>query len=710
MIGYARCGEVAGARTHGQPRVARLTRALAWAALAILAFTLLGLGQIAADAGGNVLDVRLAAYVLVVATGLTAAVGAPVALAHATAGAITRRRGGELQGQLWVAAAVGVLAIVPAVQQAAFLTSGTAISRSEHVGLVRVGIAIAIVVGLPAAWLWHALATRNGATAGLRASLPRLGPAIDGRAGRALWWVAGVAFTWTCVQAVAELRAYVSFAAFLVPLVWLATATMTGRLLVVWPSVGRGLAWAVGVLACVAAIAALVDRTLLVEGRTRLLGIAPVVTLADLGLASPQHGAIRFDLELAAREACPAAPAIDASARARVPGRSVILVSIDALRQDARGPRDDGPPSTPNLDAFAAGGLDFTRAVTTYPATLFALGSALTGRSPRAMMLAARPPDGILRLAADRFDRRIAILPDSEWFRLPATERLLLQGTPAELHRDAQAQVDALVTALRDARAAEHTVLAWVHLYEPHAPYVPHAGFERGAGDQAAYASEVAWVDAQLGRLFAQLARDGWLEDTLVIVFADHGEALGERGYWGHHVALDRWLTDVPLVVRAPGISPAVREDLVDVGDIAATVLDFVGVALPAGASGRSLLGPPREPDATSIAEAFPVRGEDLFAIAAEPIASVDALVRRAERLEARAVSYEPKVSVTTSRWRFVVHRISGLVELFDRDADPAQAENLAFVRTDVVADLSARLRNWHEETARAIRCEVEPR
>jgi hypothetical protein len=694
------------ARTHGPFGVARLAEALTWAALAVLAFTSLSIAQVAADAGTRLLDARLVAYLLVVAAVLTLWAGTPLALAHLLASGISRRSGSELRAQAGIAAIASLLAIVPAVSHAEFLTSGTAISRSDLVGLVRVVIVLGIVIGVPVAWLWHALGTRCAAAASLRRDLPRIGPALHGSAGRALWWVAGAAFMWTGVRLVGgELRAYASFAGFLVPWLWLAAATMAARLLAGRPRVARGIATAVGVLVAIATSSALADRTLLVEGRTRLLGIAPLVGLADLGRTARPHEAIRFDLQLAAGSECPSVHADDDFASSPVPGRSVILVSVDTLRQDAR-----DSSASPNLEAFAAGGLDFTRAVTTYPATSFALGSAFTGRSPREMMLAPRPYDALFRRTAGRFDVQLAILPGHDAFRLPWLSSLVLQGAPVAWHRDARTQIDALIALLADARAQDDTVLAWVHLLEPHAPYERHGGLAPDASDEAAYASEVAHVDAELGRLFAHLADNEWYDRALVIVFSDHGEALGERGYQGHHVGLDRWLTDIPLVLRSPGVAPAVRGDLVDTTDIAATVLEVAGLRPASGVSGRSLLGAVRGPEEASVAEAFPLRGQDLFAIAAEPISGLDALLRRAERLDARAASYEPKVAVTTSRWRFVVHRVSGLMELYDRDADPGQADNLVFTRPDVVEELSARLRAWHDEIALAIVCAVQPR
>ena len=104
--------------------------------------------------------------------------------------------------------------------------------------------------------------------------------------------------------------------------------------------------------------------------------------------------------------------------------------------------------------------------------------------------------------------------------------------------------------AVAEARA-KRTAL-WVHLYDPHDP-VRAAGAVRHAVRRPPYDGEVAWTDTLLGRLRASLeARQLW-DDALVVVTADHGEALGEHGETGHGFFAYETTLQVPLVMRGPG-------------------------------------------------------------------------------------------------------------------------------------------------------------
>lgn len=66
------------------------------------------------------------------------------------------------------------------------------------------------------------------------------------------------------------------------------------------------------------------------------------------------------------------------------------------------------------------------------------------------------------------------------------------------------------------------------------------------------YDAEIFHADAQLGRLTDLLRRDGQLDNTLLAVCADHGEAFGEHGVWGHGFSLHDYMTRVPLILRYP--------------------------------------------------------------------------------------------------------------------------------------------------------------
>jgi arylsulfatase A-like enzyme len=114
--------------------------------------------------------------------------------------------------------------------------------------------------------------------------------------------------------------------------------------------------------------------------------------------------------------------------------------------------------------------------------------------------------------------------------------------------------------------------------------------------DGAAFA-----LDIQLGRFFEALEQRGVLDDTLVILTADHGEDLQEHGYFGHRHSLHDTTTRVPLVLWGSSLPTqargTVREDLAEAIDIVPTILAAAGAQPPAGLPGRDLLDPHAEDD-----------------------------------------------------------------------------------------------------------------
>jgi arylsulfatase A-like enzyme len=105
------------------------------------------------------------------------------------------------------------------------------------------------------------------------------------------------------------------------------------------------------------------------------------------------------------------------------------------------------------------------------------------------------------------------------------------------------------------------------------------------------YDDSIAYLDRRLGALLDELDRQGVLENTVVVVTADHGEHLGDHGLFFHGCSLYRQLVEVPLVVLGPNRVPAGRlvDEPVSLRDLPATVLDLIGSNAGAPFPGRSL-------------------------------------------------------------------------------------------------------------------------
>jgi arylsulfatase A-like enzyme len=174
----------------------------------------------------------------------------------------------------------------------------------------------------------------------------------------------------------------------------------------------------------------------------------------------------------------------------------------------------------------------------------------------------------------------------------------------------------------------------------------------------AAYYAMIELIDEQFGRLIDALERSGQLADTLVIFTSDHGEMLGDHGLTHKGSRFYEGLVRVPLIMSWPGTvgRGVVSDALVELTDIAPTLMEAAGLPVPADTQGRSLLPMLTGESSTERHREF-VRSEFYDALAL-PDAT-------------RATMYRDR------RWKLVVYHDHGLGELFDLETDPGEFDNL---------------------------------
>lgn len=281
-------------------------------------------------------------------------------------------------------------------------------------------------------------------------------------------------------------------------------------------------------------------------------------------------------------------------------GRDLLLVTVDALRADHLGCYGYPRKTTPTLDALAREGVLFERAYTPTPHTSYAIGSLMTGKYLRPVLTLAAATGGVRR-------------PDETWAGLLRTYgfRTAAFYPPAVFHVDADrfadlqqrgldfeyAKVEFAAPSLRAAQLTSYLAAApkdkplfvWVHLFEPHEPYVAHPEHPFGETDVDRYDSEIAAADAGLAKMVAafRAARPG----GVVIVSADHGEAFGEHGARYHGTTVYEEQVRVPLLVSAPGLVATGRRvaEPVQLVDLLPTVLSAYGIPRPPRVRGRDL-------------------------------------------------------------------------------------------------------------------------
>lgn len=575
-------------------------------------------------------------------------------------------------------------------EHADFLLSGPRWAMHPQRQLVRIAMVAAIGTAGAAGWLWLMLGARTRR-----------------RAWVAAWSLVTAIAVGLVAMAIVRYRSYdYSTAQLVFPAAVLCSATVyfLVRDSRFWP-----LVFVASAVCLVYGIRSRVDPALMSTGQREVIAHSRAAGLVTLYVL-PRFG--REETWSVDGDGCPDArpvleqSPIDIDADGR---RNVIIVTVDALRRDVVGMQVDGRAVTPQLTRLSQTGVSFTRATSPYPATLFAMGSAFTGLSPAELYLSPALPYTIFTRTRAHVDQQFAVLPDVSWFRLPIVGDFLASGVDTDLASSDAAATDAFIARLEAARSDDASVMAWVHYYGPHDPYRPHAEFAFGRGKKGTYLSEVAAFDQQFGRLMQYLDDAGWREDTLVVFFSDHGEALGERAYFGHHVYLNGWMVDIPLVLWHAQLTPSEPQVGVGLADVAPTILHFLGVPIPSDIAAQSLftLDPNIESRAV-FAEAFPVRGRRLFDSFRLPGLDDETIRSRLESIRRASKGYEPKGAVTLGRYRLIHHRGANTMLLYDHETDPGERRDQG--DDDPVARtlLRTELERWEREQFRRIQCRLQ--
>jgi len=369
---------------------------------------------------------------------------------------------------------------------------------------------------------------------------------------------------------------------------------------------------------------------------TRVAGRLSVLLLAVLTAAEIPALYYRWS-ERAALSSLPA-PRADAP--------NVILLILDTVRAANLSAYGYERPTTPVLTDLASRGVRFETAIATAPWTAPTHASLLTGRYPYftgidylhpladsipsvvtafrssgyatgAFMGNAYFAGRVTGLDRDfgRYDdyplslpqvmwsatftqvdavqRMVDLARSGMWSRLPvalARSRFRIVGENRGDRFSAAELVDRFL-AWRDG-VGNRPFFAMLNFFDAHAPYVtPMADrFNGGARSVDRYDGAIAYTDSILGHLVLQLKERGVLDNTVLVVTADHGEQFGEHGLFTHGNSLFLELLHVPLVVHAPGRVPAggVVQRVVSLRDIPATLLDLAGLG-PAGFPGHSI-------------------------------------------------------------------------------------------------------------------------
>ena len=296
-------------------------------------------------------------------------------------------------------------------------------------------------------------------------------------------------------------------------------------------------------------------------------------------------------------------------------------------------------PTTPNLDRLARRGVAFDYAISTAPWTLPSHAGMFTGLYPHQLSAGwTRPLDdrhptiaevlaahgyvtagfvantfytsretGLARGMAHFEDFGFTpgnFLMSTALGRMLANDRPLREamGNVQLPGRKTADRIDGDFLRWLGRRPAGHPFFAFLNYYDAHSPYLPPAPYDtlfqahrqdrkpliwmgwlmtpaQVRAERDAYDASIAYLDSRLGTLVDSLRARGLLDNTIVVLAADHGEEFGEHGVFTHGNSLYIPSLHVPLVIVGPGVSPARRvPHMVSLRDIPATLLDLAGI------------------------------------------------------------------------------------------------------------------------------------
>jgi arylsulfatase A-like enzyme len=293
---------------------------------------------------------------------------------------------------------------------------------------------------------------------------------------------------------------------------------------------------------------------------------------------------------------------------------TVILISIDTLRADYLKLYSEKGAATPNIEQLAREGTLFKNVVAQVPYTLPSHATMLTGVYPAAH----RVRDNVRDLLPSQLPTLAEVFKkngyDTAGF---AGSMVLSQQTGiargfnyyddffsrGDVHAEdlggIERKAEEVVQSFEywvNNRQSQSPFFAFLHFYDPHSPYTPPSGYAASNKLEDLYAGEIKYVDFAIGKLFSVLKNKNLWNDSILLITSDHGEMLNEHGELGHGFFLYQPALAVPLLMRGSGLKAGSSiNDVVELADVAPTVLDLAGVQPPAQMQGESLVALSKE-------------------------------------------------------------------------------------------------------------------
>lgn len=354
----------------------------------------------------------------------------------------------------------------------------------------------------------------------------------------------------------------------------------------------------------------------------------------------------------------------------------ILIFSIDTCRRDALGSYGNTQKASPNLDKFAASAVIFDDAIPAASWTMPSFSALLSGRyaSEIPRYYGAIHPQKVprtvpllqQRLAQSGY-KTVAVTAGLQLDKLGLNRGFddwqALTRTPRGNY--AQKVADAGAVVLNET-PLDKPLFLWVHAIDLHYPYeAPRKHNKFGRDAWGKYLAELNYVDTAFASFVKAIKDSGRDERSIVVVFADHGEAFGEHGFYYHGNTTYAEELRIPLLIRTPNSHGQRVTGPVALIDLNPTLLDLAGLD-----TDKHLRG-------ISLAPALQDQGQ------------LD-LSQRA--IFSEQTRYTRDFSITTSDYQLRFDQSHNYVELFDRKKDPSEQDNLVDILPDKALEMRRKL------------------
>lgn len=391
---------------------------------------------------------------------------------------------------------------------------------------------------------------------------------------------------------------------------------------------------------------------------------------------------------------------------------NIIVIVVDSLRSDHVGCYGYERQTTPNIDLFAKDAVLFQNAVASAPWTSPSTASLLTSQYPSTLGIYDKPvamypefPILTEMLKEDGYATCGVISSVTLTSKMGFGRGFDRYAEVTQFRHDgasSPAVTGAAISFLRE--NDKEPFFLFVHYFDPHYDYLFHPRYDFYPGYDgnlksgepisvlwskrhnmteddvrylnALYDSEIAFTDSYIGLLLKELKRLNLYDDSLILFTSDHGEEFMERGWIGHSITLYQELIHVPMLLRLPQGGSHTVETSVGQIDFMPTILDYLGIEIPAGAEGR-----PWDLDAPERIKERPIFSE-----------TFNPQSRRVEQLAPIALR-----SVISGGHKLILDQINNTMQIYDITKDRDERMNLALDSAGRYSGLERIMHTWLE-------------